>query len=227
MTCENAAELRATLRKASRSSPSRSAKTRPSAIAKRLSPRMRLTASLARPASPILPMWKWRANSACNTPSAARITSASPPISPTPLPRATWPLAPETGVSKRRSPRLPTRSANSVMRSGSQVLAQSTILAERSAAAGNSSRSITSSTWSVLNTARTMGLQRCARSPTQAAGRPPDCASFTFLAPSTSKPMTAKPAPSKRLTNAWPNRPRPTTPTDSVMSLPRRFALRR
>src|SRR5499427_3970254 len=108
--------------------------------------RIRLMASLARPPSPILPIWKWVANSARKTGSTADATCASPPISATPSPRLTWPLAPETGVSRRRSPRVATRLSNAAMRSVSQVLAHRMILPERSPNAGNNSLSIAAST---------------------------------------------------------------------------------
>src|SRR6516165_7077219 len=98
------------------------------------------------------------------------------------------------------------------MRSGSQVLAHRMILPEPSPSAGNNSLSTTASTWSVLNTASTMGSQCRARSATDEAGRPPSSASLAVVAGSTSKPTTSKPASSRRCANAWPNRPRPIRP---------------
>src|SRR5580658_3051850 len=95
MTCEAAAERRATSRNAAGSSPRRAAKTKPSASARRLRPRMRLTASLARPPSPILPMWKLLANSASSTGAASAAIFWSPPIKPTPSPWRTCSLVPE------------------------------------------------------------------------------------------------------------------------------------
>src|SRR5215475_12099672 len=77
------------LEKRSWSRPSRSAKTRPSASARRLRPRIRLTASLARPPSPTLPTWRRRTNNASNTSLTSSAIEASPPINATPSPRRT------------------------------------------------------------------------------------------------------------------------------------------
>src|SRR5262249_20102175 len=56
MTCDAAADFQATSRNAAGSSTSGVGKTSPSARARRLSRRIRLIASLARPPSPISPM---------------------------------------------------------------------------------------------------------------------------------------------------------------------------
>ena len=130
MICDQAAEFRATSRKAAGSSPSRSANTSPSASASRLRPRIRLTASLARPPSPTLPIRKYFGNSARSTDSISAAIEGSPPIRPTPSPRATCALVPDTGVSRKRKPRGVTRATSAAMRSGSQVEATSTIVFE-------------------------------------------------------------------------------------------------
>jgi len=80
------------------------------------------------------------------------------------------------------------------MRSGSQVLVQITIFPDP---AGTSVRSTTSSTWSVENTATTMGSHCCAISAADPA-RPPICTSCFVRAESTSKPMTPNPAAIRR-----------------------------
>jgi hypothetical protein len=72
------------------------------------------------------------------------------------------------------------------MRSGSQVLAQSTILREVSPTAGRMWFSTTSSTCDVSNTASTIGSQARATSAIDAAARPPMSASRTPLAASMS-----------------------------------------
>src|SRR5262249_45469933 len=64
-------------------------KTRPSASASRLSPRIRLTASLARPPSPMWPMWWHLANRASSTGATSSARRGSPPIRATPSPRRT------------------------------------------------------------------------------------------------------------------------------------------
>ena len=74
-------------------------------------------------------------------------------------------------------PRGTTRLASAATRSGSQVLMQRTILPDPSPSAGKSSFSTTSSTCSVLNTARIMQRVDLARSAIDRAGRPPISAS--------------------------------------------------
>ena len=75
--------------------------------------------------------------------------------------------------------RLPSAS----MRSGSQVLVQSTTVPGFTF--GSSACSVTSSTWSVLNTASAMTLQP-ATPAGDAAALPPSAASLAFFAGSTS-----------------------------------------
>src|SRR5262245_11945328 len=95
------------------------------------------------------------------------------------------------------------------MRSGSQVLVHITILP---VAACLSSASVTSSTWSVLNTASTIALQVRAMSVMDAA-LPPSSTNRRFLASSTSTPTTVKPAGMSRRASASPIKPMPTSPT--------------
>ena len=110
MTCEAAAETRANSRKAAGSRPSRSAKTSPSASARRLRPRMRLIASLARPPSPTLPIW-WRLGTALRG-RGSSASLASPPMRPTPSPwgPVRWcpiPALPESAIGPPPAHRAP------------------------------------------------------------------------------------------------------------------------
>ncbi len=98
-------------RKVAGSSPRRWANTRPSARARRLSPRIRLTASFARLPSPIAPTWNVLGNSACRTGARRAAASRSPPMSPMPWPCLTCSLVPDTGASTKTSPRPAIRAA--------------------------------------------------------------------------------------------------------------------
>src|ERR1700716_1111045 len=72
-----------------------------------------------------------------------------------------------------------------------------------------------------------MGSQRFATSAMEAAALPPSSANLTFLAGSTSNPITSKPAPSRRCASAWPNRPTPMSPTGLRSVIYRSLAQRR
>ena len=161
--------------------PMRSAKTSPSASARRLRPRMRLMASLARPACPTGPMWKYEAKMALEDARHVELRRVAAHQSDT----ATLPdlLA---GAGDRRFQQMQaavsTRAARAAIRSGSHVLAQSTILSEFGPNAGRSSRSTTVSTWSVSNTATKMDVQ-CWRSRAREPAKAPPIFSNAAASP--------------------------------------------
>ncbi len=186
----------------------RSANASPSASAMRFNPRIRLTASLARPPSPTLPMWKRRGNNASSTALASSAVVGSPPIRPTPSPCRTCSLVPDTGVSRKRILPPASRAPSASIRSGSQVRVHITMVP--SPAAGSSPFSTTSSTWSVLNTASRMVLQAATSASEPAL--PPRDTSRAFFAGSMSVPTTPKPAAISRPDSTSPISPRPTSP---------------
>ena len=105
------------------------------------------------------------------------------------------------------------------MRSGSHVLVHSTTLPDFSPSTGSTSRSTTASTWSVSNTASTIGSHCRASSAIEAAASPPSVASRAVLTASMSRPITRSPAPISRRANASPIRPTPTSPTGDVSEI--------
>ena len=91
-------------------------------------------------------------------------------------------------IEEVQSPRARRARASAAMRSGSQVLAQRRILPEPAPSAGRRSRSTTSSTCSVLNTARNSTSHWRATSAGEAAAAPPSFSRLRSFSASMSKP---------------------------------------
>jgi len=139
-------------------------------------------------------------------------TRRSPPTKSTPSPRATTPLVPLTGQSRKSSPRVRLSAASRAVSAGEIVLIwMRTWPGFPAAATPSGPRTAASTVGRVGSRMHTASLAR-ATARAEAAASPPMPSSARTRSGAVSKPTTRCPALSNRPATAVPSSPTPTTP---------------